>query len=98
MPVMITMNEYFDYLFTLERTGMKYDLVNINKLLKSLGSPHNRFKSIHIAGTNGKGATASFTASILMEHGLKTALYTSPHLLKFNERIRINGKCISDNT
>ena len=51
---------------------------------------------IHIAGTNGKGATASFLASILQENGLKTGLFTSPHILKFSERIRINGEPIPD--
>jgi dihydrofolate synthase/folylpolyglutamate synthase len=91
---MTTIQQYFDYLFTLERTGMKYDLTNIKALLKHLGNPHNDFQSIHIAGTNGKGSTACFIASILMEHRLKTGLFTSPHILRFNERIRINGKCI----
>jgi dihydrofolate synthase/folylpolyglutamate synthase len=75
---------------------MKYDLANINKLLKSLRNPQDKFRSIHIAGTNGKGATASFTASVLMEHGLRTGLFTSPHILQFNERIRVNGKCVSN--
>ncbi len=73
---------------------MKYDLSNITKLLEALDNPHHKIKFIHIAGTNGKGATASMIASILMEHGLKTGLFTSPHLLKFNERIRINGRMI----
>lgn len=94
---MKNINEYFQYLYSLERAGMKYDLSNITTLCKALGNPQDKFRSIHIAGTNGKGATASFTASILAEHGLKTGLFTSPHILKFNERIRINGKCISDN-
>jgi len=89
-------NEYFQYLYSLERAGMKYDLTNITKLCKALGNPQDKFRSIHIAGTNGKGATASFTASALMEHGLKTGLFTSPHILQFNERIRVNGKCISN--
>jgi len=75
---------------------MKYDLNNIRRLLKAVGNPHVKTKFIHIAGTNGKGGTASFLASILMEHGLKTGLFTSPHILRFNERIRINGKTISD--
>jgi len=75
---------------------MKYDLKNIAILLKAIGNPHKTLKFIHIAGTNGKGATASFAASILMEQGLKTGLFTSPHILKFNERIRVNGKCIPD--
>jgi dihydrofolate synthase / folylpolyglutamate synthase len=89
-------NKYFEFLYKLERSGMKYDLRNITSLLKALGNPHKTFRSVHIAGTNGKGATASFAASILAEHGFKTGLFTSPHILRFNERIRINGKCISD--
>lgn len=91
------MNEYFNWLYKLERFTIKYDLSNITALCKSLGNPQYKFKSIHIAGTNGKGATASFISSILAEHGLKTGLFTSPHILNFNERIRINGKCISNN-
>lgn len=93
---MKNINEYFDYLYSLERVGIKYDLKNITRLLKALGNPHTGFRSIHVAGTNGKGAAASFTASILQEQGYKTGLFTSPHLLKFNERIRINGKTIND--
>jgi len=87
--------KYIEYLYSLERTGMKYDLRNITRLMKHLGNPHNKFRSIHIAGTNGKGATASYISSIMMDHGLKTGLFTSPHILKFNERIRVNGKPIS---
>ena len=75
---------------------MKYDLGNIRLLLRAAGNPHVKTKYIHIAGTNGKGGTASFLASILMEHGLKTGLFTSPHILRFNERIRINGRTIPD--
>ncbi len=93
---MTSISEYFDFLYKLERTDMKYDLSNIRKLCNALGNPQKFFKSIHIAGTNGKGATASVTASALKEHGLKTGLFTSPHILNFNERIRINGKCISN--
>jgi dihydrofolate synthase/folylpolyglutamate synthase len=87
---------YLNNLYSLERAGMKYDLNNITRLLESLGNPHTKTKYIHIAGTNGKGGTASFLASILMEHGLKTGLFTSPHILRFNERIRINGKPIGN--
>jgi dihydrofolate synthase/folylpolyglutamate synthase len=93
----IKINKYFNNLYKLERTGVKYNLDNIRYLLDSLGNPQNNFKSIHIAGTNGKGAVASFLASILSEHGYKTGLYTSPHLLRFNERIQVNGRFISDN-
>ncbi len=91
---MKNIQEYFNYLYSLERSGIKYDLKNIAALLKVLGNPHLNLKFIHIAGTNGKGAVASYIASILIEHGLKTGLFTSPHILKFNERIRINGKAI----
>lgn len=88
--------EYFNWLYKLERFTMKYDLSNITALCSALGNPQDKFRSIHIAGTNGKGATASFISSILKEHGIKTGLFTSPHILNFNERIRINGKCISN--
>lgn len=91
---MKTSVEYFNYLYGLERSGMKYNLKNITKLLEHIGNPHKDTDFIHIAGTNGKGATASFIASILTERKLKTGLYTSPHILKFNERIRVNGRKI----
>lgn len=75
---------------------MKFGLRNIKTLLRRVGNPERQFPSIHIAGTNGKGSTASFLASIFMEAGYKTALYTSPHLIRFTERIRINGKEIPE--
>lgn len=90
-------NEYFRKLYKLERTGIKYDLDNIRKFLDKLGNPHKNLNFIHIAGTNGKGGTSSILASLLIEHGLRTGLYTSPHILNFNERIQINGKFIPDN-
>ena len=79
------------YLYGLQTRGMKFGLRNIRALLRACGSPHTRFPSIHVAGTNGKGSTASFLASIATESGVKTGLYTSPHLVRFTERIRING-------
>ena len=75
---------------------MKFGLRNIRALMTYVGHPERRFPSVHIAGTNGKGSTASFIASVLMEGGYKTGLYTSPHLLRFTERITINGKELSD--
>lgn len=75
---------------------MKFGLRNIRSLLRFAGNPHRQFKSIHIAGTNGKGSTSSMIAAILTAAGYKVGLYTSPHLVKFNERIRINGKMIPD--
>ena len=88
--------EALNKLFSLHQFGVKLGLENITKLLEYLGNPQNEFPSIHIAGSNGKGSTASFLSSVLMESGFKTGLFTSPHLVKFNERIRINGKEISD--
>ncbi len=78
------------------RPRHKFSLTEIGILLAALGNPHHRFKSLLIAGTNGKGSTASTLASILAASGLRAGLYTSPHLKRPNERIRINGVQISD--
>lgn len=75
----------------------KKDLHNTVQLCEAIGNPHKKFKSIHIAGTNGKGSTASMLAAILQEAGYKTGLYTSPHIKDFRERIRINGEMIDKN-
>ena len=74
----------------------KFSLDEIGALLAALGDPHKRFRSVLVAGTNGKGSTASTLASILTASGLRAGLYTSPHLTRPNERIRINGAEISD--
>jgi dihydrofolate synthase / folylpolyglutamate synthase len=74
----------------------KFDLANVRVLLAALGHPERRFPGVLIAGTNGKGSTAATLASILRASGLKTGLYTSPHLVRINERIRINYEPISD--
>jgi dihydrofolate synthase/folylpolyglutamate synthase len=74
----------------------KFDLAHMRVLLTALDHPERRFPSVLIAGTNGKGSTAATLASILRASGLKTGLYTSPHLVRINERIRVNGKEISD--
>ncbi len=78
------------------KTAFKKDLTNIKLLCKHIGNPQNKFKSIHIAGTNGKGSVSHILASILQTAGYKIGLYTSPHLKDFRERIRINGKMISE--
>ncbi len=75
----------------------KSDLKNIQLLSEKLGHPEKKFKSIHIAGTNGKGSTSHMLAAILQKAGYKTGLYTSPHLHDFRERIRINGQMIPEN-
>src|SRR5262249_51788726 len=74
----------------------KFDLGHMRVLLKGLQHPERRFPSVLIAGTNGKGSTASTLAAILQASGYKTGLYTSPHLVRINERVRINGKAIAD--
>ena len=74
----------------------KFDLAHIRVLLAALGHPENRFPTVLIAGTNGKGSTAATLGSILQASGLKTGLYTSPHLVRINERIRLDGKPIVD--
>ena len=91
-------NEALTYLYEnlpmFQRIGAvayKKDLTNTIALCKALGNPQTKFKSIHIAGTNGKGSTSHMLASILQSAGYKTGLYTSPHLKEFTERIRING-------
>ncbi|MFN5326461.1 MAG: bifunctional folylpolyglutamate synthase/dihydrofolate synthase [Bacteroidota bacterium] len=79
------------------RTGpaaIKPSLDNTIALCAHLGNPHTKFKSIHVAGTNGKGSVSHMLASIFQEHGFKTGLYTSPHLKDFRERIKIDGKMI----
>ena len=95
--------ETIDYLFSrlpmFSRIGaaaFKKDLINIQKLSDFLGDPHKRFKSIHIAGTNGKGSVSHMLAAILQTAGYKTGLYTSPHLKDFRERIKINGEMVSE--
>ncbi len=79
------------------KSAFKKDLSNIKALCSRLNHPEQKFKSIHIAGTNGKGSTAHLLSSIFQEAGYKTGLYTSPHLKDFRERIRINGKTIRKN-
>src|SRR5436190_12748577 len=74
----------------------KFDLEHMRVLLRALEHPEKKFPAVLIAGTNGKGSTAATLASILQSSGYKTGLYTSPHLVRINERIRINGDAIND--
>ncbi len=78
------------------KTAFKKDLTNILALSKHLNYPENKFLSIHVAGTNGKGSTSHMIASVLQEAGYKVGLYTSPHLKDFRERIKVNGSSISE--
>lgn len=98
----MTYSETLTYLYAnlpmFQRVGAvayKEDLINTVQLCEALGNPQLKFKSIHIAGTNGKGSSSHMLAAILQTAGYKTGLYTSPHLKEFTERIRINGKEIS---
>jgi dihydrofolate synthase/folylpolyglutamate synthase len=78
------------------KAAYKADLDTTIQLLDKMGNPQNKFKAIHVAGTNGKGSVAHLLASILQEAGYKTGLYTSPHLKDFRERIKVNGKMIPE--
>ena len=103
-PLKMTYKESINWLFNqlpmfqnIGASAYKEDLTNILLLTKHLHNPEVNFKSIHVAGTNGKGSTSSMIASVFMEAGYKVGLYTSPHLKDFRERITINGKKISKN-
>lgn len=87
-------SEALNYLYSLTHSGIKLGLQNTSRLLEYFENPHLGIKTIHISGTNGKGSTAAFIESILRNSGLKTGLYTSPHLLDFRERIQINRSLI----
>ena len=84
-----------DYLFGLQKFGIKLGLENVSKLLSALGNPHTSLHCIHVAGSNGKGSTCAFLQAIFKHAGYATGLYTSPHLSDFTERIRINDAFIS---
>ncbi len=83
-------------MFGLRRFGIKLGLDIITQILTGLGEPHKAYRTIHIAGTNGKGSVASMLAGILQTAGYSVGLYTSPHLIHFNERIRIDGRPVTD--
>lgn len=101
---MVTMNKITTYregikfLYELQKYGIKFGLSKTSNLMKKFGNPHKGRKYIHIAGTNGKGSVAAFAAHILKEAGFKVGFYSSPHLVRFTERFRINGREISRNT
>ncbi len=100
----MTYEESVRYLLSLGRelasprqaSAAKFDLAGITTLCEALGQPQRAFESVHVAGTNGKGSTAAMIDSILRAAGLRTGLYTSPHLERINERIRLDGREISD--
>ncbi len=85
-----------EYLYGLQRHGIKLGLAGIRTILSRLDHPERRYRSIHIAGTNGKGSTAAMAASMLMAADYRVGLYTSPHLVNFRERMRVNGAMIPE--
>ena len=100
---MLDYQQTIDYLFhrlpmfsRLGAAAFKADLINTIKLCEALGNPQNSFKSVHIAGTNGKGSTSHMLAAIMQTAGYKTGLYTSPHLKDFRERIKVNGEMVEE--
>jgi dihydrofolate synthase/folylpolyglutamate synthase len=90
----MTSSECRDYLGHLQHFGIKLGLENIAALCAALGDPQDRFPAIHVAGTNGKGSVSAMLAGIMKEHGFRTGLYTSPHLARVEERIRVDGASI----
>ena len=97
----MTYQQTLDYLFNslpmyhrIGQAAYKADITNTVQLMEHLGNPERKFRSIHVAGTNGKGSVSHMLASVLMQAGYKVGLYTSPHLVDFRERIRINGQMI----
>src|SRR5678815_2948451 len=99
----MTYQQTIEYLFSrlpmysrIGAAAFKKDLTNTIQLCKSLGNPHTKFKSIHIAGTNGKGSVSHMLAAILQTAGYNTGLYTSPHLKDFRERVKLNGEMCSE--
>lgn len=95
---MAVLEDLYSRLQAFHRVGSsayKPGLQNVSALAEAFGNPHRKFRTIHVAGTNGKGSTAHLLASVLSAAGYSTGLYTSPHLVDFNERIRINGSPIS---
>ncbi len=92
----MSFTDTIDYLYRLQQYGMKFGLDNIRRLMAALGNPQGAFRSVHIAGTNGKGSTAAMIESMLRTAGVTTGLFTSPHLVSFTERIRVNGREIPE--
>src|SRR5512137_1672186 len=92
----MTYRETLAYIYGLGRFGMRPGLEKISALLKALDNPQERINSVHVAGTNGKGSTAAFLSSIMSCAGYRVGLFTSPHLIRFTERIRVNGDEIGE--
>ena len=92
----MTYSSAVTYLYRLQKHGINLSLETMTALVVRLGMPQTRYRVLHIAGTNGKGSTAAMTAAILQAAGYRVGLYTSPHLVEFRERIRVNGEMIAE--
>ena len=92
----MNIDETLAYIHTTDWRGTKPGLTRIRALLDRLGNPERQLKFVHVTGTNGKGSTCAMLASILHEAGLRTGLYTSPYIVRFNERIQVDGEQIPD--
>ena len=90
----LTLDDAINYYHSMERFGIRPGLENIGALCKRLGDPQKRLHCVHVAGTNGKGSTCTEIASVLTKAGYKTGLYTSPYVIEFRERIRLDGEMI----
>ena len=88
--------ESLEYLDSLGKFGIQLGMERIEGLLRELGNPEQQIKTVHVTGTNGKGSVSSMITNIILAAGLKVGKFTSPHLVKYNERIELNGKDISD--
>ena len=93
---MMNYNESIAYLDSLGQFGIRLGMDRIKELLFVLGHPENQIRTIHVAGTNGKGSVSSLITDILRHAGLKVGKFTSPHLVKYNERIQLDGRDIGD--
>jgi dihydrofolate synthase / folylpolyglutamate synthase len=88
--------EAIRWLYGTQAAGIKLGLENVRRLLDALGNPHRQLACIHVAGTNGKGSVSAMLDSVGRAAGLRTGLYTSPHLVRFNERIQVSGQPVTD--
>ncbi|MEJ5358812.1 MAG: folylpolyglutamate synthase/dihydrofolate synthase family protein [Desulfobacterales bacterium] len=96
MPTPRDLDRCLNHLFGLRRFGIRLGLATIRRMLAQLGDPQRSYAAVHIAGTNGKGSVAAGIASVLQQSGYRVGLYTSPHLVRFNERIQVDGRPIGD--
>ena len=91
----MTYQESLAWLYSTQQFGIKLGLENTTRLLEDLGNPHDAFRILHVAWTNGKGSVCAMLDAILRRAGHRTGLYTSPHLIDFRERIRVDGRMIA---